>query len=110
LGPCIVKRDFCEKYKPAMSSFLVESSNEHRKANKLKFEPIDKFQGDYADQAGRKLKLIHTSWQVQNPVNLQTDSLIGAKFPGFSSQIACAVTTGCLELGDEGHLPESSHD
>jgi hypothetical protein len=92
LGPCIVGRNFYQKYQPAMPFILAETSNEERRANIVKFESKDKY-----DESA----LISTTWLAVK--NEHSDSL------ETKCVAACIAVSACVKDGNT-HRRETRHN
>jgi hypothetical protein len=91
LGPCILRRNFFDTHKPTAPAILVETSDEVRRANMLRF--VEEREWD---------TMIQTTWLAVNPETLVRQSVAdgghAALFP-----MACIPVTGCIRSGTGGH-------
>lgn len=94
LGPCIIKREFYNKYKPNTSFILAETSDIRRRANILKYENEDKFD---------KKKLIDTTWKAYKN-EVESNKV----FAGCTA--ACISISVCTPDGAGGHTRSTRHN
>jgi hypothetical protein len=98
LGPAILRRNFFDKHKPEAPAILVETSDDARRANTVRF--VKEGQYDWNT-------LIQTTWTAINPA-AEGDSACQDSHTALSA-IRCSPVTGCLKLGFNKHKSSTGH-
>ena len=97
LGPCLIRRNFFGTRRNSNEDILVETTDESRRANILKFDHPDK----YVDK-----NLIQTSWLAVEKELLEAST---SSCTPFCSPGACVPHTVCVSDGSGGHTSNSHH-
>jgi hypothetical protein len=92
LGPCVIARDFARRHRPSPSSIFIETCEDARRANVVRFDDPER----YASQ-----KLIQTTWVVSSR-SAETDCNPDCIPSGCNPVSACVV-------GSNGHQSETAH-
>lgn len=100
LGPCILRRKFFDEHKPAVPAILVETSNDTRRANTVRFAEEGQYDWN---------KMIQTTWTAIDSKELARKSALdGGHTPLFL--MACVPITGCIRVGEDGgHTEMKGH-
>jgi hypothetical protein len=99
LGPCILRRNFFDQRKPAAPAILVETSDETRRANTVRF--VEDGQYDWN-------KMIQTTWTAIVQKALAHKSALDGGHAGLFA-MACVPVTGCIRVGGGSHTTMNGH-
>jgi hypothetical protein len=95
LGPCIIRREFFGNRRTSDSALLVETSDQSRRANILRFENPEKYDTN---------SLIQTTWLAVNITDGDE-----ANCTANCAKAACVPHTACVKDGQGGHSQQSHH-
>jgi len=93
MGPCIIRRDFYGRNNPGQDFLLVETSDEDRRANIVRFAAVDDYDAN---------RLIQTSWKASRMANDSCDP--------YCAPSACVPVSACVKEANGSHTPVSTHD
>ncbi len=95
LGPCIIRRHFFGDRKTSDSALLVETSDELRRANILRFDNASNYDTN---------SLIQTTWLAVDMTEADE-----ANCTAYCARAACVPHTVCVRDGQGGHTQQSNH-
>lgn len=97
LGPCIIRRQFFASHRPDDAAILVETCDEERRANILRFDDPANYNA---------AQLIQTTWLAIPPPGEDTET---AGCSSNCAPAACVPHTVCVRDGQGGHSSRSHH-